>query len=791
MPTREITMQKDTSNTVLSTFNWGHMGGTAETCITCKILLEAAHLIASKSIQRRDDGDGFEQDTDERLAKLGRLGDILENSSCEAHKDFVRHAFSLDESQTLPTRLISEDGVVEMGWRVETGFATLALYGSDSCAEEDVLLLDSEPDHFGLSCMGRSRDEGFINIDLLKDWISTCETYHTESCCVSTSPSTSLSYMIDTISCCLVPARQEFRYVALSYVWGQTEMIKTTKETLSALQEAGALGANTHLKIPQVIRNATALVSRLGERYLWVDSLCIIQDDQENLHRHIRHMASIYASALFTIVAADGLNAEHGILGIRGISAARELPPSLQLTSKLRLQLRKSVNILASPWGGRGWTLQEHIFSRRKLVFVHDSVQWICQECRCFEDICQVSPSIRKMKRREYDIEQELESLGDLALEYPMISELEGLLHDYSTRHLTYQGDVLNAVGAVFTAHRKAFPHGFLLGLPIDFLDMALLWSHSYRSARRQARLHSSRTHFPSWTWAGWVGVLKNGQWRSAAYIKDADEESWIDRKECQTIPILEWWYRSSSDSLELLIPGQNSVHAYKQNFMGKKTGLPRGWKYEDESFGPVSEKDTRLAESNSSSGWALATPYYYSYDAAPGVKFWHPVPVLLEPLSTTMVPANARILCAKTRRGRLWVISAKNHPDGIKGLPFVGVGATCVRLFSHTIKVDTVLTNEKGDLVGDLRIDDREDIHLVNELKCEADQAGLPCELVAISKGNDFIEPMEPLKETYTFDNVLWIKWEDGIAYRRGVGRVTKETWESMELEDVDLVLG
>ncbi|KAJ0114268.1 hypothetical protein J7T55_010656 [Diaporthe amygdali] len=426
-------------------------------------------------------------------------------------------------------------------------------------------------------------------------------------------------------------------------------------------------------------------------------------------------MASIYASALFTIVAADGLNAEHGILGIRGISAARELPPSLQLTSKLRLQLRKSVNILASPWGGRGWTLQEHIFSRRKLVFVHDSVQWICQECRCFEDICQVSPSIRKMKRREYDMEQELESLGDLALEYPMISELEGLLHDYSTRHLTYQGDVLNAVGAVFTAHRKAFPHGFLLGLPIDFLDMALLWSHSYRPARRQARLHSSRTHFPSWTWAG--------------------------------------------------------AHAYKQNFMGKKTGLPRGWKYEDESFGPVSEKDTRLAESNSSSGWALATPYYYSYDAAPGVKFWHPVPVFLEPLSTTMVPANARILCAKTRRGRLWVISAKDHADGIK--------------------VDTVLTNEKGDLVGDLRIDDREDIHLVNELKCEADQAGLPCELVAISKGNDFIEPMEPLKETYTFYNVLWIKWEDGIAYRRGVGRVTKETWESMELEDVDLVLG
>ena len=66
-----------------------------------------------------------------------------------------------------------------------------------------------------------------------------------------------------------------------------------------------------------------------------------------------------------------------------------------------------------------------------------------------------------------------------------------------------------------------------------------------------------------------------------------------------------------------------------------------------------------------------------------------------------------------------------------------------------------------------------------------------MPCDIVAISRGFAFTEPMPFEEEVYTFYNVLWVKWEDGIAYRRGIGRVSKDAWEELPKEDINLVLG
>lgn len=800
-------MEPEDSDALLSAFDLGCKGGTAESCMTCKKLLDAAYQIVEKSIRKaRRHGMETEQEGDgEVVVKLGRLVDILSDPRCEDHKDFFRAVLFIkkgDESRDI-FGSPKEDITVQIRWSVQKDRAVIAKYGLHYHSEGDIMLLDSESDKFGLPCMERPRDDDFISTDLMKDWISTCEQLHNSTCCIPTSPSTSLSWMIDTISGCLVPAIEGTRYVALSYVWGQTEMLKTTTETVEALQESGALGSNTCLDIPAVIRHAIALLPQLGERYLWVDSLCITQDDTESLNRHIRHMASIYEAALFTIVAADGMDANHGILGLRGVSTARKLPPSLPLTSRLHLRPRRSVNILISPWGSRGWTLQEHVFSRKKLVFFRGSVQWICQECRCFEDSYQQSPSIRKTKRRYHGIDQELESVGDLSIQYPMISQIGDLLSQYTSRHLTHQHDVLNAIDAVFTAHHRAFPHGFFWGLPLDYFDMAMLWTCFYgaTTAGRQASSSSSKFHFPSWTWAGRVGKISYLQWSAETYIKEADEREYGGVIKCQTIPICEWrqWSRNRKSSI-LSLPGQNSAYAYKRMFMGEKVRLPDGWKYEDELSGPLSAWEIwkYYTPSDDTQGprginWALETPYYYSHDAAPGVKFWHPVPISLDPPSHPSTHlTNGGLLCAKTRRGRLWVTSAKDHPAARPhSPPLNNMRRVFVKLFDNNLLVENVLINQKGGLVGDLNIDDRSDRDVVKNYECHPDKAGYPCELVAISKGHDSVHPMEPEKEEYTLYNVLWVKWDDGIAYRRGVGRVERETWESMELEDVDLVLG
>ncbi len=71
------------------------------------------------------------------------------------------------------------------------------------------------------------------------------------------------------------------------------------------------------------LSDAIKFTEMIGERYLWVDRLCIVQDDFEAKHAQIHNMGPIYANAYFTKVAALGTSADYGLRGIRGISPAK------------------------------------------------------------------------------------------------------------------------------------------------------------------------------------------------------------------------------------------------------------------------------------------------------------------------------------------------------------------------------------------------------------------------------------------------------------------------------------
>ncbi|KAK1636350.1 heterokaryon incompatibility, partial [Colletotrichum phormii] len=96
-------------------------------------------------------------------------------------------------------------------------------------------------------------------------------------------------------------------YVALSYVWGQASSATAMLANIAALQAPGALDGQ---EIPATIQEAMDLTRLLGERYLWVDRLYIVQDDEDAKHAQLRGMADIYAGALLTIVAAQGRGAD-------------------------------------------------------------------------------------------------------------------------------------------------------------------------------------------------------------------------------------------------------------------------------------------------------------------------------------------------------------------------------------------------------------------------------------------------------------------------------------------------
>lgn len=109
--------------------------------------------------------------------------------------------------------------------------------------------------------------------------------------------------VIDVNRACIVEVPNNCRYVALSYVWGSSEFLHLTKHNQQKLYRHGDLLREC---IPRTIRDATGVMLELEESYLWVDALCIVQDDEHDISAQIKNIHKIFSNAAVTIIAASG-----------------------------------------------------------------------------------------------------------------------------------------------------------------------------------------------------------------------------------------------------------------------------------------------------------------------------------------------------------------------------------------------------------------------------------------------------------------------------------------------------
>jgi hypothetical protein len=209
-----------------------------------------------------------------------------------------------------------------------------------------------------------ARDQFDEQIDLkeAKRWMHNCMKKHDFADCSKREQRT-LNFkdhrfrLIDVKADCIVPAELSHAYATLSYIWGDP----IDGRLLLQVENATDLGLVGSLKkrwktIPLTIRDAMAAVKGLGQQFLWVDSLCIIQDDSTELHESCMLMDRVYQEAEFTLVAASG-DANHGLPGVSSTKRnpsrlARDICPGLRMTTihDLDSWLR------TSKYSQRGWT---------------------------------------------------------------------------------------------------------------------------------------------------------------------------------------------------------------------------------------------------------------------------------------------------------------------------------------------------------------------------------------------------------------------------------------------------
>jgi hypothetical protein len=211
------------------------------------------------------------------------------------------------------------------------------------------------------------RREGF-NMTQARKWLDMCQVEHGESCNApegilddvtsSAPPSDLLAIDLISMSICSIPPRSE--YVALSYCWPATAYLTLKRESWEMLSKHGALLENEH-KLPGTVQDAIKCAQELPFQYLWIDALCIIQDDDDHRNKQLRQMDRIYSCASLTLVCAypvarGSIDPCNGFPGLKKHNGGRDR--NIQLVNGLRMMVASpSIDeyLQRTRWNTRCW----------------------------------------------------------------------------------------------------------------------------------------------------------------------------------------------------------------------------------------------------------------------------------------------------------------------------------------------------------------------------------------------------------------------------------------------------
>ncbi|CCX15891.1 Similar to hypothetical protein SERLADRAFT_417313 [Serpula lacrymans var. lacrymans S7.9]; acc. no. EGO21914 [Pyronema omphalodes CBS 100304] len=354
-----------------------------------------------------------------------------------------------------------------------------------------------------------------IDFGRLKSWLKVCNDNHPE--CKRDEwhklvPPPKNIRVIDVKTSRVVLAERGCRYIALSYVWGGKQDFMLKKENVKQWELPGGIPKTEEL--PQTIQDAISLVASIGERYLWIDSMCIIQDDDSNKQEQIEQMDRVYGSALFTIVAAAGNSCHAGLPGIS--SDGRERFQMIEYAQGLRLAVplpTLSDSLESSYYNSRGWTYQERLLSQKAFFFTLHQVYYQCDRDVWCEDLHAERLSKNLHKKfyasagpKKLWLHTQIQTMAHKKVFDEYMCQLE----DYTCRGLTSPTDILDAfTGIANVLGQLPYNRGFVAGLPVMALDHAMLWMPRGCIERRKVAGEDGEkllAPFPSWSWAGWQG---------------------------------------------------------------------------------------------------------------------------------------------------------------------------------------------------------------------------------------------------------------------------------------------
>lgn len=344
----------------------------------------------------------------------------------------------------------------------------------------------------------------------LKECLEKCRAEH-QSC-----PSTSSSAWVPTR---LIQVEQDSlrlvessettvsgQFVSLSHCWGGAKILKLTTKNINVLK-----GKIPFLQLPKTFQDAIQVVKTLGFRYIWIDSLCIIQDSDQDWHREASTMLKVYKHALFNIAATASTNSFGGLFQERDPQLVQSEVLDVDTEAiKGRFHLVDqgyfTQEVDKAPLNLRSWVTQERMLSPRIAHFASEQVIWDCAELSACESLPHGTTAWSGYGARPmtFGCKQGSSLLSPSKTVDEGIGQWGTIVNTYSACSLTVLGDKLIAISGVADHLRDELKMEYCVGLWRPKMEIQLAWVVQSLQADRPPRNDLA----PTWSWASLNGAV-------------------------------------------------------------------------------------------------------------------------------------------------------------------------------------------------------------------------------------------------------------------------------------------
>ncbi|EXK83843.1 serine/threonine protein kinase [Fusarium oxysporum f. sp. raphani 54005] len=348
---------------------------------------------------------------------------------------------------------------------------------------------------------------------LFQEWLQTCSNAHDHARPLSLSAGNSNNLptrVVDVGDGSNLPIHltmsgdmKSAAYFALSHRWGD-DSTHHVGRTLIANHDDRYNSISWH-ELPLNFKDAIEVTRGLGVRYLWIDSLCIVQDDNDDWARESVRMEEVYSNAQCVLAASSANSSEEGFLQRTSPSlpfiTLQSPEGDISYISKNIDNFRGDVD--EAVLNTRGWTLQERALARRTIHFTKNQVYFECSKgVQCESLIRWTNEKASLLGDSSFPASVEARYKGG------RVMLVQALYNQYSKRTFWDSQDRPIAISGLEKRLTTAFNTRGGYGVFETFLERSLLWKKVDTTGSLRLIKFPKDRNVPSWSWMAYDGVI-------------------------------------------------------------------------------------------------------------------------------------------------------------------------------------------------------------------------------------------------------------------------------------------